>query len=1616
MLLLGLLPGRAQIAEVEVDGLTFIVKNGEATLVNGPYNPDLEDVTPVPKIVIPEKVLGCDVTTINFCVNCDTLVIPKTVKTINASHGEEAIYNGARFIDCKVENPGKNFKPEKLFAQLSPDMMHWEDGSDYFWLKVPKGSEGNYPHHINITDWNTFPVVTYSEEIVDQGVIYRVNHHDNTAVISGYTSDFPSGEGSSFTIPLSITDSSGNCFTVFGVNEEPPVDNLYVTNADSGQKITFLRIGIDGQTKVKNLVIGTGLENLICPYSGTLDRIVYTDELKFPSQHSYGEAIQPKEAWIYGCYPNSLSIVAANKYYVDLDDVEDYEPYMDGVEELYPFLNPTVEVYDSKHPFIENWLYPGLLFIESEIAIGDCTYDHSAIVYGYNEDLPEHVEIPRIISGLELLAIAKEAFKGCTTIKSVTLPSDLLLVDECAFMNCTNLESVYTMERSVNDSITIASSAFEGCTALKELRDKDVNTNKRTSISIKDRAFYGTTSLQKVDLAFCGEIGDYAFSQSGIRAIGPYFACNHLNVGAHAFDGARKLDRFSVSFEGEDSYLTLGEGAFMGSQIMDFGYIGPNFTIGEQAFSNCYSLKGFTVTEPVKKIGDQAFFNCSGLETLNLCPKNEFEPTVLGSELFSYCTNLKNLTLPYLVIINNTKVLGDWLSKLEQLTMPYYMNVNPAIPDGTFIGYGLPNNYNIISYYWNYFNDRAFNAETYQNATVKVPKGTIATYQSTEGWRNFAHYEEISDDEFNKVLINDVEYTLDQDNNTATVTGYYQEFIGYHVDIVPVYDQVPIYGDVPYWDLDGNIAGYTTGIVGYEEQIVAYEERQTPWYNSHETITLESSIIRNGSTYTVTEIADEAFKDCQILKKLTIPSGYEYIGENAFTGSSLEEVVLDLCLVYMDGDFSSELTSEEELVSTSPFFQCDKLTKATVGADNTMLPGHLFFGASALKDLTLPEGITSIGAAALASTAIETIQLPSTLKTIGVSAFKDSQLKEIQLPEGISILSHDCFNGTPLEEIYIPGSLDLSQSNYVGFLNGANNLRRVVFAENPSLTVVQGFSAKTKLEEVVLPSSVQQIAEQAFLGCSSLASVNLPEGLEEIGSFAFALCSKLEGIQFPSTLKTINEHAFYLSGLRSLSIPESLESVGEYAFDVTLDDESKINFDYVITYATTPPLRNDKLVDYHGLPIPTLFVPADCKAVYEAAWGDEFSNIIEFPGEEFIVSGEEKASARGATVKVPVDMFNVAEAYGVMFDVSLPDGVELATNSSGKYIATLGDRTTDHQLIINSLPDGDYRFIVLSLTSRPISGNVGELLTMSLNVSATATAGDFELLFHNTQVVANTGSTVSGMLPADGTSSFVILPDIVGDIDGNSKIELLDVIKLLLHINKIQTLSPLNMAVADVIADGQIDLLDAIQLIETLSKQPSGANTSAFDGEGEIEAVPVTGGIDVSLSSEACTALSMDVTLPDGVTLDGVVLDASRCADHSARLTPLGGGRYRVIVWSATNANLKGTSGSLMHLKTSVTPTTLRLDGIEIGTNDLRLLSAKPVDGYATGIRSLSSGVGVSTEGSTLVVTSAHDATVTVVGTDGRLVRRLNVGAGTSRHQGFAPGVYLVNGERVIIN
>ena len=1660
MLLLGLLPGRAK-SHITVDGLLYEIENGEAALIGGPVwrnDESGEEFDPVSKVVIPEKVVGCDVTAIYFNPYCDTLVIPKTVKTIdvkmylmsldeehfdNPNWGEEDMY-GAKFVESKVENPAGTFRLGGLFYAVMIGWA-WEDGTSHSWLKVPKGCESNYDNFLPV---GSYPVMVYSEEIEDQGIIYRVKWSDKTAIIAGYTSDFPTGADVSYTIPQGFTDASGNYFTVVGVDVSPNVGTLFLP-LDSSHKMKFLRNLPESLTK---LIIPEGLQNLYIDWDYQINYKFETFVCESGLRLGPASIINAEKIYYYGTYDDfdltgEHSGITPDILYVPSSEVTKFQSAFEDLA-----VRPLPDDYAG----IENWTCPGLKFrlYEPDPTSGDFDdYGMRAYVSGYTADLPEHVVIPETYNGYDVMGIDARVFKNCTTIKSVTLPDKLGRIGEEAFMGCTNLESVYTVERKWSEySIRSArKSAFEGCTALKEICNKVSDDDYvRPKFSVYDHAFYGTTSLQNFPEIF-ENVGDYAFYQSGIKSFGVLTEADfaYLNIGTHAFEGS-KVERVSINFDGYiEPRLILGEGAFYNCGcLMEFEYIGPNLTIGKQAFHGCSAFKKFSITDPVWRIGDQAFLGCSALETLNLCPKYEEGTfTELGEQVFSYCMNLKSLILPYCARITKESTLGLWLQSLEQLTMPWYLHKNPGVPDNAFNGTQIPTNYKIVSFNPAPFSDGAFPSDTYQNATVKVPSGQIPTYQATEGWRNFVNFQEISDDDYNKVVINDVEYSLNQSTSTATVTGYQQEMVGILVEQIPIWGQRPVYEIQPIsFDQDGNPVEYGPVLVGYEEAITGYTEQESPIYNTHEALTLENSITWGGTTYTVNKIADEAFKDCQMLKKLTIPSSYTSIGKNVFTGSSLEEVVLN-CPLQANSEWS--YTAE---TPTCPFYGAEKLVKATVGEGTcTTLPYTLFGGASALKEVTLPSNLREIYAYAFAGTGLETIQLPTSVTHLLKGVFMDSKLKSITLHEGMYVVSNSCFSGTPIEELYLPSTLNYSyttlyQTALKDIVSGMDSLRKVVCAENQTLTKVpqSTFTNMDKLEEIVLPSTVktiesyafkgcvslknvvlseglQTIKGNAFYGCTSLQSLELPEGLETIGPQAFLGCTSLEEANLPSTVKTIGGYAFYKTKLKALTLPESLESVGIYAFWQNQNPSNGYyqNFPYVVTYATTPPSRSDyKLIkNGNGPNIPPLYVLVGCKAAYEEAWGDEFTDIREFPGTELVVYGEEKTSPRGATVEVPVELFNITEAAGVMFDVTLPEGVSLVKTTSGKYDVTLSGRTTDHQLIVTDLPNGDYRIIVVSLSSQPITGNDGTLLKMGLDVSTTAQSGDFEIVFHDTEVVTQSGTSLSSVLAADGSMPFTVLPLLVGDIDGNNRIQLLDVLTLLAHINNIQPIdfTTVNKQVADVVADDVINLLDALQLIYILSKQTTGTNAPSAPADGMVTVAPGEGGLDVSVSAEPFTALTMDVTLPSGFCVDGVTLDSSRCADHSVRLTDLGGGRYRVIVFSTGLSPVQGESGRLMHISTSVTPTDVSIGDIEIGTCDLRQLSLSPVEGYTTGMGRLAGGLSVRSDGSSLVVTSDRNAVLSVVGTDGRLVRNLEVGPGTSRHGGFAPGVYVVNGARVII-
>ena len=113
--------------------------------------------------------------------------------------------------------------------------------------------------------------------------------------------------------------------------------------------------------------------------------------------------------------------------------------------------------------------------------------------------------IPSTINGHSVTAIGDEAFRGCSSLTSVTIPNSVTELGHDAFSGCTSLTSVV-----IPDSVTtIGYDAFSGCTSL-------------TSITIPESV---TT------------IGDFSFSDcSNLRHA--YLLNKTCKIAPNAFEGS----------------------------------------------------------------------------------------------------------------------------------------------------------------------------------------------------------------------------------------------------------------------------------------------------------------------------------------------------------------------------------------------------------------------------------------------------------------------------------------------------------------------------------------------------------------------------------------------------------------------------------------------------------------------------------------------------------------------------------------------------------------------------------------------------------------------------------------------------------------------------------------------------------------------------------------------------------------------------------------------------------------------------------------------------------------------------------------------------------------------
>ena len=158
-------------------------------------------------------------------------------------------------------------------------------------------------------------------------------------------------------------------------------------------------------------------------------------------------------------------------------------------------------------------------------------------------------------------------------------------------------------------------------------------------------------------------------------------------------------------------------------------------SIGEYAFFYCDGLTSITIGNSVMRIEEHAFEGCSSLTSVTI-PNSV---TSIGGSAFSGCSSLTSITIP-----NSVTSIGDqafWgCSSLTSITIP---NSVTSFGDRAFDGVNWRT---VVSLIENPFviegkssSSRAFSVNTFYNATLYVPVGTIDKYKATDGWKDFTY-------------------------------------------------------------------------------------------------------------------------------------------------------------------------------------------------------------------------------------------------------------------------------------------------------------------------------------------------------------------------------------------------------------------------------------------------------------------------------------------------------------------------------------------------------------------------------------------------------------------------------------------------------------------------------------------------------------------------------------------------------------------------------------------------------------------------------------------------------------------------------------------------------------
>ena len=814
-----------------------------------------------------------------------------------------------------------------------------------------------------------------------------------------------------------------------------------------------------------------------------------------------------------------------------------------------------------------------------------------------------------------VISIGDYAFYGCTGLTSVDIPNSVTTIGKYAFLCCSGLTSV-TIPNSVT---TIGKGAFKDCTGLTSV------TIPESVTSIGEGTFYGCTGLTSVDIPnSVTTIGRLAFYRcSGLTSI--TIPESVTLIGEEAFSCCTGLTSVTIP----ESVTSIGVGAFYGCSGLTSITIPESVSsIGEYSFYGCTRLASVTIPESVTTIGNYAFNGCNSLSEIYSYP---VAPPTLSQYSFSdYSASLyvhksarnaysnedywKNFTSIYFldpiefadsaveaICLANWDVNGDGKLGYDEA------EVVTSLGDA-FKGDSTITSFDELQYFTGLTSIGSFE-NCINLKSIVLPDSITNVNINLKNCRSF-HYLRIP----------------------RSVTS-----ISFSYENCPLDLEIES-GNTQYMSENGGVYMIYPNTTG-----------RLLWYvnNSCTSFIVDTCVYR---------IAENAFWNAKNLEYVKfegsnspnqysehyVSIGYYNNDLNTFKNCPLKEVELNRYI---------RRRIEDSIYDNYDVFQNNKtLEKVTLGSNVTSFYDNMFDGCSNLSTVVAESEITYVGVHAFRGTKWAEINSENGVTYLGNYAatydgksvditFKDNTsgiakgffsgvkgLGTVELPSSNISIPNLMFYWAEAEEVIIPK--DITRISYNSFTyakvlklvieEGENELQIDSNHDDPcgafdSSNIGTAILSRPLIEHNSIGSDWNRQYAHPF-GASAIDTVIITRDLDI--SDWFNGC-EINIVEFPQDLTSIGDYAFKYQNdsynyyyrttysLKSITIPSSVTNIGNQAF------YKNFNLTSVTCLATVPPsIVSSSFADRYDYI--TLYVPAGCKAIYEASdiWKD-FHEIIE---------------------------------------------------------------------------------------------------------------------------------------------------------------------------------------------------------------------------------------------------------------------------------------------------------------------------------------------------------------------------------------------------------------------